>query len=66
MRELSAVERQWLFKRSDLDRTPSRKAGISLEDELKRRRATIEFIGSLGLRSGLYVPLSRTPSRLMS
>lgn len=53
MRQLSAVEQQWLFKKSDLDRTPSRRAGISYEDELNRRRTTIEYIGSLGLRSGL-------------
>ena len=53
MRPLTIAESQWVFTRSDLDKTPSRDDGISFEEELKRRAKTIEHIRSIGLRAGL-------------
>ena len=53
MRQLTAVEKQWLFEKSALDHTPSRQADISLVDELMRRKEAIEYMRSLALRAGL-------------
>ena len=55
MRPLTAVEQQWLFTKAQLDTTPSREAGITLADELNRRKEVIDYIESLALRAGLQV-----------
>lgn len=58
MRYISPVEQQWLFEKSSLDHTPSRQAGIALEDELKRRKLAISHIIELAMKSGLSVGIT--------
>lgn len=50
MRELTAVEKQWVFEPEALQNTPSSLDGIPLEEELRRRKQTIQNIRSLVLR----------------
>jgi len=51
MRILIDTERQWLFDKEALGHTPSRGAGISLEEELERRKTVISFVESLLFRA---------------
>ncbi|WVF65324.1 hypothetical protein IAT40_000050 [Kwoniella sp. CBS 6097] len=51
MRSLRPVEQQWIFSPSALDNAPSRDDRISLDDELKRRAQTINYMRSLALRA---------------
>ena len=57
MRPLTVAESQWIFSRSDFDRTPSRDDGIGFQEELDRRKLTIEYIRSIGLRARMWVIL---------
>jgi hypothetical protein len=50
MRPLRPAEQQWVFDPAMLERTPSRADGISLEEELERRKEAIVFMRSLWLR----------------
>ncbi|GMK55514.1 hypothetical protein CspeluHIS016_0205700 [Cutaneotrichosporon spelunceum] len=50
MRPLRMGESQWIFDTHALEKTPSRDAGISQEQELDSRRQTIFFMRSLWLR----------------
>ncbi|OCF40406.1 hypothetical protein I317_05773 [Kwoniella heveanensis CBS 569] len=51
MRSLGPVERQWIFSPSALNNAPSRDDGITLEEELRRRAQTINYMRSLALRA---------------
>jgi hypothetical protein len=53
MRELSVVEKQWIFTPESLGRTPSAAAGFSLEKELLKRKNTIVQIRGLAKAAGL-------------
>ncbi len=57
MRSLTQVERQWTFTQSALQNTPSRDDGITLEDELKRRKTAVVYMRSLALRAEMYAYL---------
>nr|ODO03757.1 hypothetical protein L204_00096 [Cryptococcus depauperatus CBS 7855] len=57
MRPLRQEEVQWLFPKSALDNTPSRADGISLIEELERRKDVIMYMRSLIMRvSAQMVP----------
>ncbi|KAK8844024.1 hypothetical protein IAR55_006817 [Kwoniella newhampshirensis] len=51
MRPLRTVEKQWLFTPTALQNTPSLDDGITLHDELQRRKTAIEYMRSLALRA---------------
>jgi hypothetical protein len=53
MRELTIVEKQWLFTKEDLDKTPSVLGGMTSEKELQKRKITINHIRGLGRGAGL-------------
>ncbi|BEI85221.1 hypothetical protein CcaverHIS002_0506220 [Cutaneotrichosporon cavernicola] len=50
MRPLRQGESQWIFESHALEKTPSRDAGFTLEQELESRRQAILFMRSLWLR----------------
>lgn len=53
MRELTTVEKQWLFTKEGLNKTPSVLGGMISEKELQRRKITINHIRGLGRGAGL-------------
>ena len=53
MRELMTVEKQWLFNKEDLQKTPSVLGGMSSEKELQKRKVAINHIRGLGRGAGL-------------
>jgi hypothetical protein len=53
MRELTTVEKQWLFSKEDLAKTPSVSIGYTTEKELQKRKSTIYSIRSLARLAGL-------------
>ncbi|WWC90971.1 uncharacterized protein L201_005909 [Kwoniella dendrophila CBS 6074] len=55
MRQLKPTEQQWIFDYSALDNTPSLDDGVTLEEELKKRKVTIEYMRSLALRANKLV-----------
>lgn len=55
MRPLRPTESQWIFDYSALENSPSSHDGISLQDELERRKNTLCMIRSLAYRTFLYV-----------
>jgi hypothetical protein len=55
MRELTTVEKQWLFSKEDLAKTPSVSIGYTTEKELQKRKSTIHSIRSLARLAGLWV-----------
>jgi hypothetical protein len=53
MRELTVVEKQWLFSKDDLQNTPSVLGGTTPERELQKRKSTIYQVRGLGRIAGL-------------
>lgn len=53
MRELTTVEKQWLFTKEDLKKTSSVLGGMLPERELQKRKNTILHIRGLGRVAGL-------------
>lgn len=54
MRPLRPEEEQWIFSKHALENTPSRSHGVSLKEELERRKSTIMQMRSL-LARVIYV-----------
>ncbi|WVQ81286.1 hypothetical protein IAT38_003409 [Cryptococcus sp. DSM 104549] len=55
MPPISPITQKWLFTEADLDNTPSRSGGISLQDELARRKLTIEHMRNLADRTDKWM-----------
>jgi hypothetical protein len=53
MRELTQVEKQWIFTPGALSNTPSASQGYTTEKELQKRKSIIINIRSLARASGL-------------
>ncbi|OWZ75636.1 hypothetical protein C365_06205 [Cryptococcus neoformans Bt85] len=51
MRPLRPEEEQWIFSKHALENTPSRSHGVSLEEELERRKSTVMQMRSLLARA---------------
>ena len=60
IRHQTLAQSQWLFTKSALESTPSRDDGITLEQELGRRKLAVGFMRSLALRAEMYAVHSRT------
>jgi hypothetical protein len=68
MRPLTTVENKWLFTEQQLEATPSRRDGISLEIELARRKEMIQLMGVIAQQANrcaqsLYTPASNSNLR---
>ncbi|RXK37444.1 hypothetical protein M231_05267 [Tremella mesenterica] len=59
MRTLSGADQQWLFSPRALHQTPSQDEGMTYEQELKRRKTTVEYVRSLAARAQMEWPQGR-------
>ncbi|EIW66041.1 hypothetical protein TREMEDRAFT_35438 [Tremella mesenterica DSM 1558] len=62
MRTLSGADQQWLFSPRALHQTPSQDEGMTYEQELKRRKTTVEYIRSLAARAQMYHSITEESS----